>query len=256
MARVPTPDLQDCKFSAFISYAHADDAAWFHWVTQFRDELERGLSALLRGVKLPRTHLSGENGPVSGVLGEELEQRIAESFAMVIVVHDNYAQSEWCLRELVYFHQLFGDEGLRERLYIVAMGESAMLAVSGGGVWQNLLPGGQQLWIPFFEEQDRNRPRDVYLAPGLVSPAFRKPFERLRSDLAQKLAGRGGGPGLASPRSPQAVLPVPPRALCSHCTRHPRLCRAVRRPVCCSASFRLRPPHRRSVPWPPWRPAA
>lgn len=210
MACVPTPDLQDCKFSAFISYAHADDAAWFHWVTQFRDELERGLSALLRGVKLPRTHLSGENGPVSGVLGEELKQRIAESFAMVIVVHDNYAQSDWCLRELAYFHQLFGDEGLRERLYIVAMGESAMLAVSGGGVWQSLLPGGQQLWIPFFEEQDRNRPREVYLAPGLVSPAFRKPFERLRSDLAQKLAGRGGGPEPASPRSPLAVPPVPP----------------------------------------------
>jgi hypothetical protein len=184
---VPIPSLQDCEFSAFISYAHADDEAWFHWVSQFRDELERGLGALLRGVKVPRLHLSGENGPVAGVLSEELKERIAASFAMIIVVHDNYAQSDWCLRELEYFHALFGERGLRERLYIVAMGESPMLAVSGGRTWQRLLPGGEQLWIPFFEEQDRNRPREVYLAPGLVSPAFRVPFERLRAHLADKL---------------------------------------------------------------------
>lgn len=184
---MPIPSLQDCEFSAFISYAHADDEAWFHWVSHFRDELERGLGALLRGVKLPRLHLSGENGPVAGVLSEELKERIAASFAMIIVVHDNYAQSEWCLRELEYFHALFGERGLRERLYIVAMGESPMFAVSGGRTWQRLLPGGEQLWIPFFEAQDRDRPREVYLAPGLVSPSFRVPFERLRAHLADRL---------------------------------------------------------------------
>jgi len=179
--------LKDCDYTAFISYAHADDEAWFHWVTQFRTELERGLAALLRGVKLPPMHLSADNGPVAGVLGDQLRQRIERSFATIIVVHDNYAQSEWCLRELQAFHELFGGTGLAQRLYIVAMGESAMLSVAGGKAWQALLPGGEQLWIPFFEEQERDRPRDVYLAPGLVSPAFRSPFERLRSDLAGKL---------------------------------------------------------------------
>jgi hypothetical protein len=206
---VPIPALKDCEFSAFISYAHADDEAWFGWVTQFRNELERGLAALLRGVKLPRAHLSGHNGPVAGVLSEELKERVAASFAMIIVVHDNYAQSDWCLRELEYFHALFGDEGIRERLYIVAMGESPMLAVSGGSTWQRLLPGGEQLWVPFFEEQDHNRPRDVYLAPGLVSPAFRVPFERLRSHLAGKLKQSAGGAGLAQPLAP-VVLPTSP----------------------------------------------
>ena len=74
--------LKDCEFTAFISYAHADDAAWFGWVRQFRDELERSLAAMLRGVRLPRMHLSGENGPVAGALSQELQERVAKAFAM------------------------------------------------------------------------------------------------------------------------------------------------------------------------------
>lgn len=179
--------LQDCEFTAFISYAHADDAAWFNWVTQFRTELERGLQALLRGVRLPRLHLSGENGPVAGALSDELRRRVEASFAMIIVVHDNYAQSDWCLQELAYFKSLFGEQGLRERLYIVALSEAAMLQVSGSAAWRSLMPGGDQIWMPFFDLADKARPLDIYMGPGLVSPAFRQPFERLRSNFAAKL---------------------------------------------------------------------
>lgn len=179
--------LKDCKYSAFISYAHADDVAWFDWVSHFRYELDRGLSALLRGLRLPPSHLSSENGPIGGVLSEKLRQAVDDSFAMIIVVHDSYAQSEWCLRELEYFKNLFGEQGLRERLYVVALSESAMLGVSGGTAWKQLLPGGEQVWIPFFDPANRNRPIDIYMGPGLVAPAFREPFVRLRGDLADKL---------------------------------------------------------------------
>jgi TIR domain len=197
--------LQDCEFTAFISYAHADDEAWFDWVTHFRNELERGLGALLRGVKLPRMHLSEQNGPVAGLLSDELKARVAASFAMIIVVHDNYAQSEWCLRELEYFKSLFGEQGFRERLYIVAMSEAAMLSVSGGSAWQRILPGGDQLWMPFFDPADHNRPMDIYMGPGLVSPTFRVPFERLRGDFAAKLKA-----AVAAPAAPKAQLPAAP----------------------------------------------
>jgi len=192
--------LQDCQYTAFISYAHADDEAWFDWVTHFRNELERGLGALLRGVKLPRMHLSEQNGPVAGMLSEELKARVAASFVMIIVVHDNYAQSPWCLRELEYFKSLFGEQGFRERLYIVALSEAAMLSVSGGTAWQRILPGGDQLWMPFFDPADHNRPLDIYMGPGLVSPAFRVPFERLRSDLAAKLKAAVAAPPAAKPQ--------------------------------------------------------
>ncbi len=202
--------LKDCEYTAFISYAHADDEAWFSWVTQFRNELERGLGAMLRGVRLPRFHLSGENGPVAGQLSGELMERVAASFAMVIVVHDNYAQSDWCLKELAYFKSLFGEDGLRERLYIVAMSESAILQVSASPAWKTLMPGADQLWVPFFDPADKARPLDIYMGPGLVAPAFRMPFERLRSDFAAKL--RQSAAASASAVPPEPALPVAPVA--------------------------------------------
>ena len=198
--------LKDFEYTAFISYAHADDEAWYGWVTCFRNELERGLRALLRGVPLPRLHLSGENGPVAGALSEELRRRVASSFAMIIVVHENYAQSNWCLKELEYFSSLFGDDGFRDRLYIVALSEAAMLRVSGSPDWQRLLPHGDQLWVPFYDPADKSRPLDIYMGPGLVATAFRAPFERLRSDFAFKLRRAASG----APEAPEE-LPEPSR---------------------------------------------
>jgi hypothetical protein len=203
------PTLADCRYTAFISYAHADDVAWFDWVTLFRKELERGLAATLRGVTLPPVHLSGDNGPVAGVLGPELRERIDTSFAMVIVVHDNYVQSEWCLKELEYFRERFGEAGCRERLYIVALSEPAVKKVAAGEAWRRLLPPGQ-LWVPFFEEEDRARPVDIYLAPQLVAPRFKELFLRLRSDFAAKLKAdvARGAPPIVAPVVAPASAPV------------------------------------------------
>ncbi len=203
--------LKDFEYSAFISYAHADDALWYQWVTHFRAELEQSLRAQLRGIPVPRMHMSGDNGPVAGRLGEELERRVAASFAMIIVVGDNYAQSEWCLKELAYFKQLFGDEGLRQRLYIVSLVEGAMHAVAGGRAWQALMPGGEQLWLPFSDPADPSRPLDIYMGPGLVANAFRVPFERLRNDLAAKLkrAAHGLPQPAPQPARPELAAPAP-----------------------------------------------
>jgi len=199
--------LSDCEFTAFISYAHDDDVAWFNWVSDFRAELERGLSARLRGLRLPRMHLSGSNGPVSGLLSEELKERVAASYAMIIVVHDNYAQSDWCLKELEYFKSLFGDEGFRDRLYIVAMGETAIRQVTSSEAWRRLLPTSDQLWIPFFEQGDKERPVSVYLDRGLVAQEFREPFERLREDFVRKLR-RASPPPAAAPIIVAAAPPA------------------------------------------------
>ena len=183
----PALALDDCKYTAFISYAHADDQSWFGWVGHFYRELERSLSAMLRGVRLPPMHLSGTNGPVAGVLGDELKSRIDASFALIMVVHDNYVQSGWALTELAYFKNLFGEQGLRERLYIVAMSESAIHRLAASKEWQQLLPGDSPSWLPFYDQTDPQRPLDIYLSQGIVSPEFRRPFERLRTDLASKI---------------------------------------------------------------------
>jgi hypothetical protein len=208
--------LKDCEYSAFISYAHADDEAWFGWVSQFKRELERGLAAVLRGAKLPPVHLSAFNGPVSGELAQQLSERVARAFAMIIVVHDNYVQSEWCLKELEYFKASFGDAGLRERLYILALSEPAVQQASAGAAWQRLLPTGDQVWLPFYDEADRTQAAPVYMGPELVSPRFREQFLRLRRDFAEKIKasiGEDRTPIVTPVATPAGTGPTPTPAV-------------------------------------------
>ena len=202
--------LKDCEFTAFISYAQADDAAWYDWVTQLRNELELSLGAMLRGVRLPRFHLSGENGPVTGVLSDEVRHRVEASFAMIIVVHDNYAHSDLCLKELEYFSSLLGPNSFRERLFVIAMSEPAMLQVSRSPAWRRLVPYDEQIWMPFFDPTDKARPLDIYMAPGLLSHGFRQPFERLRSDFAAMLRRYIATTRLSSPTPTTQLAPVVP----------------------------------------------
>ena len=182
--------LHDCAYTAFISYAHADDTASFDWVSHFCRELHRVLPAVARIPRLPPLHQSGLNGPVAGVLSDELKANVAASFAMLIVIGDNYVHSPWCMRELAYFRELFGERGFRERLFIVAMSEPAALALAAKPEWRALLPNegaGDQLWLGFFKEEDRRYPIDVYAAEGIVSPKFAKPFRRLLDEFAARL---------------------------------------------------------------------
>ncbi len=197
--------LHDCRYSVFVSYAHADDRYWGGWVSQLCEQLWVSLNNTpkLRGQKPPPLHKSGDNGPVSGRLSDELRERVADSFAMVIVVHDNYALSDWCLRELEYFREVCGEADYRDRLYVLAMSAEAIEKVSSGGGWQALLPGADQLWMPFFEPARPQRPLKVFLQEGVLDDAFLQQFERLRDDLVDKLKLAAAQPR----RRPVPVLP-------------------------------------------------
>ena len=191
--------FKDCTYSAFISYAHADDRGWNDWVSCFSKELDMTLPTRLRGIPVPKVHLSGKNGPVAGDLGDELRARIAASFAMILVVHDNYAESGWCQQELAYFKSLFGDQGFRERLYIVALSQSAMKQVMATDTWKQLCPGSNLLYLHFFQDDDADMPIGIYSDKGIVANAFWSPFVKLREDFAKKIKGNfEAGSGRAS----------------------------------------------------------
>ncbi len=202
--------IKDCEYTAFISYAHADDTANIDWVSHFCRELHRVLPAVARIPRLPPFHQSGLNGPVAGVLSEELKANVAASFAMVIVVGESYVGSEWCLRELAYFRELFGERGFRERLFIVAMSEPAALELSDKPEWQALMPQGDQLWLGFFKDEDRRQPIEVYAGEGIVSPRFAKPFRRLLDEFAARLKADAANASKGLPASPPpAATPMP-----------------------------------------------
>ena len=206
--------FKDCTYSAFISYAHADDRGWNDWVSCFSKELDMTLPTRLRGIPVPKVHLSGKNGPVAGDLGDELRARIAASFAMILVVHDNYAESGWCQQELAYFKSLFGDEGFRERLYIVALSQSAMEQVMATDAWKQLCPGSNLVYMHFFQDDDPDMPIGIYSDKGIVANAFWTPFVRLREDFAKKIKSNfEAGSGRAPMATPALVASSAPPAV-------------------------------------------
>jgi hypothetical protein len=180
--------LKDCRFSAFISYSHAADEAHGKWVSQFREELFVKLRARLRGAVgvVPQMHLSGDNGPVAGALGRELERNVADSYAMIIVVDENYVASRWCLKELEYFKSLFGARGFEERLYIVAMSEPAMDTLTHSADWARLAPD-DIVWTPFFRENDSSLPVRVYLDNGAQTERFENQLDRVLGRLVESI---------------------------------------------------------------------
>jgi len=166
--------FNECKYSAFISYAHADDEATDGWISQFSNLLRTRLQNRLGRIgvrQLQDLHLSGRNGPVYGSLPDALLHNVANSYAMIIVVFNAYTESDWCLQELEYFKQTFGAEGLRQRLYVVALSKSAMDDIVARPDWSRLtLPN--QLWIPFFREDDVDEPVHLRLDHGGLSERF------------------------------------------------------------------------------------
>lgn len=208
--------FSECESSVFVSYAHADDELNNRWISQFATELHRDLdAALAREVigrdEMPRVHLSEVNGPVMGDLGPQLQARVARCFAMAIVIDEQYLGSDWCLQELRYFQQAFGDEGLDSRLYILALRAAPMNAVVARPQWQQLFAGRNPVRRSFFDA-DALEPRPVPVlrddGPGMTNAMFSR-YKPLLDDLVAKIRA-----DLTVPAAPKAV----PRWMIGACT--------------------------------------
>lgn len=184
----------DCESSVFISYAHADDELNNSWISHFASELKQDLeSALAREDKgrdeMPQVYLSKYTGPVAGELGQQLRDKVLRSFAMVIVVDDKYASSDWCLKELGYFHEAFGSAGLDSRLTIVALRERPMRRVTEKPQWRQWFNGRSPVWKSFFDPRDLDSAPVPVLrddGPGMTNAMF-KLYKPLRDDLVAKI---------------------------------------------------------------------
>ncbi len=184
----------ECESSVFISYAHADDELNNGWISQFAAELKRDLeAALAREDKgrddMPQVYLSKYTGPVAGNLGPQLRNKVLRSFAMVIIVDEKYASSDWCLKELGYFHEAFGAAGLDSRLMIVALRERPMRLVTEKPQWQAWFNGRNPVWRSFFDPNDLNSDPVPVLrddTPGMTNAMF-KIYKPLRDDLVAKI---------------------------------------------------------------------
>jgi hypothetical protein len=152
--------LNECRYSACISYASADDQATDGWIGSFSElfgkQLRNRLGRL--GVRQPQDiFVSGQTGPVFGSLPNSALRAIEDSYAMVIVVFNAYVRSDWSLKEVDHFRNAFGADGMRDRLHVVALSKSAMEEMAARPEWTRLMPPDQQ-WIPFYREDNVDVP--------------------------------------------------------------------------------------------------
>ena len=215
-APMPTPSgglpIKSCRYSAYISHAQADDDAWGGWVSDFGRVLEHRLRERASGFDVPPPRLASaglsSDSAVQALLGE-----LALSFALIAVVHDHFVASRWCLKELELFHGLVGPAAFRERLYVVAMSQSAMRRLESNATWQRLVGPGMQVWTPFFSADRPDAPVRVYAdeARQTLSREFFDPFDRLLTDLAEKIDR--SVQTAPAPVSAAAPSPAQPRVL-------------------------------------------
>jgi len=179
------------RYSAFISYASDDDAAWNSFVSCFTDELNLALGSRLH-MRLPQAHLSGDDPLTTGSISDELRRNIEDSFVMFVFVHDSYLLSGYCRQELEHFASLYGPEGFRDRLYLIAMSEAAMNQLMARDDWKRLCPFSDQVWLKFFRDDKRERPIEIYASNArnkraVVAEAFWNRFVDVREHLAERI---------------------------------------------------------------------
>jgi hypothetical protein len=180
----------ECDYSVFISYTFDDNRRYNRWATCFGKELNLTLPTFLRGITVPDCHMSEINGAGSGVLDEQLQLAIADSFLMIVLVGENYAVSPWCLKELEYFQTLFGDDGLRQRFFIVVLSETAINKIKANPDWQHVTRGMDLISRSFYPSDRRTRPIPIYndSEPGVATTKFWEEFVDLLEDLAEKIS--------------------------------------------------------------------
>jgi len=204
--------FSDCKSSVFISYAHADDRLNNAWITKFASALSQDLEAALsrhaKGRPVPGIYQSQFTGPVGGNLGPELQQQVDRAFAMIIVVDEFYATSDWCLQELLYFKQAFGDEGLDKRLYIIALREEPIRAVTAKPEWQQVFGSRSQVWKSFVDPEDLKKgPVPVQSDDAKsLSNAFFERYQALRESLVERIEADLSVPPPPPPPAPRWVV--------------------------------------------------
>ena len=179
------------RYSAFISYASDDDAAWNSFVSCFTDELNLALGSRLH-MSLPQAHLSGDDPLTTGSISDELRKNIEDSFVMFVFVHDSYLLSGYCRQELEHFASLYGAQGFRDRLYLIAMSEPAMNTLMAREDWKRLCPFSDQVWLKFFRDDKRDRPIEIYASNArnkraVVAEAFWNRFVDVREHLADRI---------------------------------------------------------------------
>lgn len=104
------------KNDIFVSYAHYDDAdGWVkHFGRLLENKLKRQLKILEHGREADVMVWTDASLPSNGALQKRLEQEIADSSLLMVIMSESYLVSEWCRKEgEMFIDSLKGNRELR-----------------------------------------------------------------------------------------------------------------------------------------------
>lgn len=148
------PNYKDCEFSLFISYAFSDNQP-YEWVENIKSLINDHLNAKISSAYKP-VFLSGKNTFSSGDINEGLENKLKQSFAMLMVIGEGYANSKWCEEELKLFNQIFGKEGFKSRLFIVVKSKKALDDLKNGDSWKTFIDLKNLFYLEMWNKENPN----------------------------------------------------------------------------------------------------
>lgn len=118
----------DFKYSAFISYAWADNnspvttnaggATDRGWVEKFRDLLAKCLTLKLGPTRVFRDEYGLRH---DSSISNQLDERLSESATLVIIASPSYLQSKWCGDELKMFREHCRARGQMGGIFVCAL---------------------------------------------------------------------------------------------------------------------------------------
>jgi len=174
------------EYSIFVSYTDDDDRCHSRWITNFCRELRDVLQARLRKTFRPFCRYT-DYAVASGDLSERLRDNVRRSATMLIFVHEHYVLSETCRKELELFKEIFGEDGFRKRLFIVAMSRRAITELVGSDHWKAVVPLKDQVWATFYRRDNDHLPLHMYGSRDIVDRDFQEALLPLVDDLERSL---------------------------------------------------------------------
>lgn len=126
-------DFHGCEHDLFISYATADNDRYANLVDDIQEDLKKKLgsdAAIRKAVgrdREPAVFRDQDGLPPAGGLNAMIRDAVDKTAFLLLLVSQNYLDSDWCFKELEHFRQKLGgkrDEAL-ERLFIVVIEKGA-----------------------------------------------------------------------------------------------------------------------------------
>ena len=186
----------------FISYSHIDNQPVSGeekgWITHFEKNL---------GIEVKRLMGRAENDRLwidfrlkgSDEVTPEIEKRLSETHALIILLSNSWLESEWCKRELTIFSQNLRD--IDGRIYVVALDEISKEAKP--------LILHDLCTYPFWRETDKNNKCPLgYPVPQLKDSAYYDRLVDLATDLAAALKDREQKASVQAAKATIYVAPV------------------------------------------------